>query len=410
MTDEKDSYESINSGMPIAKLQNDMSKQKKGFLLSVNLLNKDEINILIDNINLVIEEFFTVVNKICAREKTNGLIRSNGSCKSFIVLPDDISAAEDLAYKIYSETQLYVHEQFPETYFKCVIGNIRFSDIQGINSSRSLSLLHSGMSMMHEGTFYYCYDDNPINIEILRENNKKVSLLRAALLNQKVKFVYQPIVDRITGNIHYYECLLRIVSDDNTLVSIGPIVTYAEKSGLINMVDFTVLEMVIKELVADKIITLSVNISNVGMLNKKLLERAEMLLKKHNVSNRLIIEITETSLNQDYEATKNFIDVLHKLGCRFALDDFGSGFTSFKQLLNLPIDIIKIDGSFIRDILSNHHSRFFVEALIRLAEDLGIKTVAEFVENGEIARFLIDIKIGAMQGNFFLPASDSRID
>jgi EAL domain-containing protein (putative c-di-GMP-specific phosphodiesterase class I) len=168
--------------------------------------------------------------------------------------------------------------------------------------------------------------------------------------------------------------------------------------------------MVVGELVADRNITLSVNISNIGVLNKRLLKKAEYLLKKHDVSKRLIIEITETSLNQDYVSTKKFIDRLHKLGCRFALDDFGSGFTSFKQLLNLPIDIIKIDGSYIRDILSNDHSKFFVEALIRLAEDLGIKTVAEFVENGAIARFLIDIKIGGMQGNFFLPASDSRID
>jgi len=158
-----------------------------------------------------------------------------------------------------------------------------------------------------------------------------------------------------------------------------------------------------------RIINLSVNISNIGVLNKRLLKRIETLFKKDDVAKRLIIEITETSLNQDFANTKKFIDTLHEYGCRFALDDFGSGFTSFKQLLNLPIDIIKIDGSYIRDILSNNHSRFFVEALIHLADDLGIKTVAEFVENGEIARFLIDIKIGGMQGNFFLPASEKRI-
>ena len=76
----------------------------------------------------------------------------------------------------------------------------------------------------------------------------------------------------------------------------------------------------------------------------------------------------------------------------------------------MPIDIIKIDGSYIRDILHNDHNRFFVEALISLASDLGIKTVAEFVENGEIAKFLIDIKIDGMQGNFFLPASENRIN
>lgn len=221
--------------------------------------------------------------------------------------------------------------------------------------------------------------------------------------------MYQSIVDRKSGNIEYYECLLRVLDEENNFVSVGSMIEDAETKGLINIVDFTVIELAIKELASDKKIKLSVNISNIGVLNKRLLRRIENLLRKYDVAKRLIIEITETSLNQDFATTKKFIDVLHGYGCRFALDDFGSGFTSFKQLLNLPIDIIKIDSSYIRDILSNNHSRFFVEALINLADDLGIKTVAEFVENGEIARFLIDIKIGAMQGNFFLPASDSRI-
>jgi EAL domain-containing protein (putative c-di-GMP-specific phosphodiesterase class I) len=76
--------------------------------------------------------------------------------------------------------------------------------------------------------------------------------------------------------------------------------------------------------------------------------------------------------------------------------------------LNLPIDIIKIDGTYIKDILKDDHSKAFVEALIKLAQDLNIKTVAEYVENGEIAKFLIDINIGGMQGNYFLEASDKR--
>jgi EAL domain-containing protein (putative c-di-GMP-specific phosphodiesterase class I) len=217
------------------------------------------------------------------------------------------------------------------------------------------------------------------------------------------------VVDRETGNIIYYEFLLRVKNKENKWISVGPMICDAESKGLISIVDFTVIEMAISELARDKKISLSVNISNVGVLNHRLLKRLEILLKKYDVATRLIIEITETSLNDDFEAIKSFIDTLHKYGCKFALDDFGSGFTSFQQLLNLPIDIIKIDGSYIRDILRNDHSRFFVETLIKLAADLGIKTVAEFVENGEIAKFLIDIKIGGMQGNFFLPASEERI-
>lgn len=394
----------------LTQLQEKLDKQPCGILLSISLLNKDEINILIDNNDKVIENFFSIINKTCLKASRQETVRSDVPCKLFIILPDDPLEAEKLAHTLYSHIQLHIEKEFPEAYFKCMIGSIKFSSSNNIKAKKLLSLLHYGMGLVQDGTFYYCYDDNPVDIEALRRDNKKVNALRSALLLKNAKFVYQPIVDRESGTIHYYECLLRIVDENNKLVSIGPIVSDAEKKGLINIVDFAVLEMVVDELVADQNITLSVNISNMGVLNKRLLKKAEYLLKKHNVSKRLIIEITETSLNQDYVSTKKFIDKLHKLGCRFALDDFGSGFTSFKQLLNLPIDIIKIDGSYIRDILSNDHSKFFVEALIRLAEDLGIKTVAEFVENGAIARFLIDIKIGGMQGNFFLPASDSRID
>ena len=271
-------------------------------------------------------------------------------------------------------------------------------------------MLSYGMFISSDKSYYYSYDDNPVDVEGLRTQNKKLNLLRSSLFKKKAKFMYQPIVDRKTGKIMYYECLLRVKDEDSNWLSVGPMIGDAESKGLISIVDFTVVEMAILELYHDKKITLSVNISNIGVLNKRLLQRIETLLKKYDVAKRLIIEITETSLNQDFQTTKKFIDCLHNYGCKFALDDFGSGFTSFKQLLNLPIDIIKIDGSYIRDILNNNHSKFFVEALIKLAADLGIKTVAEFVENGEIARFLIDIKIGGMQGDFFLPASDKRVD
>ena len=118
-----------------------------------------------------------------------------------------------------------------------------------------------------------------------------------------------------------------------------------------------------------------VNAHKIGVLSKRLLKRIDGLNKKFDVADALIIKITETSLNHDFDTTKKFIDTIHSYGCKISLNEFGPGFTSFKQLLNLPIDIIKIDGIHMRDVLSNNHSRFFVEALINLAEDLGIKTV-----------------------------------
>ena len=393
----------------MANLQQEMDKTKTGILLSVKLLNKDELSVLIADTSAIIDKFYIMVHTACEKSGDYNLIKTSDPTNIYIILPDDVRAASRLAYSIYSQVQLYVDEEFPESYLKCSVGSMKFSPELNLKADKLVAMLVYGILSSQDCSYYYSYDDNPINIEALRARNIKLNLLRVSLLKKKAKFVYQPIVDRESGNIEYYECLLRVPDENNHLISVGPMIEDAEKKGLINIVDFTVIEMAIKELEKDKKIKLSVNISNIGVLNNRLLKRIESLLRKYNVAKRLIIEITETSLNHDFDTTKKFIDTLHAYGCRFALDDFGSGFTSFKQLLNLPIDIIKIDGSYIRDILSNNHSRFFVEALISLAGDLGIKTVAEFVENGEIARVLIDIKIGGMQGNFFLPASESRV-
>lgn len=390
-------------------LEKELVKAGQGVLLVVKLLNRDELNILIDDISSITDKFYLMVEKACAKTNEYAIVKTPDLTKLFIVVKGDTKVAEKLAYSVYSQVQLYVDSDFPESYLKCAVGSIKFSKDRGIKVDRLVSMMMYGMYMSKDRSYYCNYDDNPIDVEKLREDNINLNLLRTSLFKKKAKFMYQPVVDRQSGNIEYYECLLRVKDEDNNFVSVGPMIEDAETKGLISIVDFTVVEMAINELANDKKIKLSVNVSNIGVLNKRLLKRIESLLKKFDVAKRLIIEITETSLNHDFATTKKFIDTLHSYGCKIALDDFGSGFTSFKQLLNLPIDIIKIDGSYIRDILSNNHSRFFVEALINLAEDLGIKTVAEFVENGEIAKFLIDIRIGSMQGNFFLPASDSRL-
>jgi EAL domain-containing protein (putative c-di-GMP-specific phosphodiesterase class I) len=390
-------------------LQKEIVLRKKGIMMVVSLVNKDELDILLDQSDKVNERFFTIVDIACHESIEYKIIRDSEPTKLYVFIPNNLKIAEKLACSIYSQVQLDVDKALPESYLKCSVQSIRFPQKIAHNVEKLLALLNYGNCVSTDKSYYYNYDENPVDIEDLRTKNIKLNLLRISLFQKSAKFVYQPIVERETGYISYYECLLRVQDQQNKWVSVGNMISDAESKGLISIVDFTVVEMAILELKRDKNISLSVNISNIGVLDKKLLKKIESLLKKHGVAKRLIIEITETSLNDDFKTTKNFIDSLHKYGCRFALDDFGSGFTSFHQLLNLPIDIIKIDGSYIRDILKNDHSKFFVEALIKLAADLGIKTVAEFVENGEIARFLIDIKIGGMQGNFFLPASNDRI-
>lgn len=391
------------------KLQEKIDKVVDGTLLVIKLANKEELNIIIDDIKTVLNKFNTLISQACKDFSDHIIVDSVDLTTIYVVLPEEIQSIERLAHSIYIEIQLSADKKLPESYLKCSIGSIKFSKNNDLSADKLLSRLLYSMNSTNDPSYYCCYEENPIDIDKLKQGNINLNLLRASLVAKKARFMYQPIIDRKSNKVIYHECLLRIPDKDNNFISVGPMIQDAESKGLINIVDQTVIEMAVKELTEDKNISLSVNISNIGVVNKKLLRKIEELLNKYDVAKRLVIEITETSLNQNFLATEKFITTLHSYGCSIALDDFGSGFTSFKQLLNLPIDIIKIDGSYIRDILANDNNKFFVKALINLANNLGIKTVAEFVENGEIAEYLTEIEIDCMQGNYFLPASYEKV-
>jgi EAL domain-containing protein (putative c-di-GMP-specific phosphodiesterase class I) len=398
------------SAINLANFQSIINKTESGYCLLAKLINYNELNAILGaKNNNIINDLDNIINKICSEIKIGIEYKEIEYNKIIMTIPKiDKVLLEELTYSIYSTTQLYTDSSLPEAYINCRIATIDFPG--SANKAEEIYSLLSGMlTSLQPHRYHYQYSNEFYNLTKIKQVSRQLNLVRKALVQKNMKFDYQPIIDRKNANISYYECLLRIPDENNNFISVGPIIQDIEDKGLVYIVDHIVLEMAIKELVREPEINLSVNISNFGILDDYLLSVAEDLLKKYNLFGRLIIEITETSLNENYDKTKVFMDRLHKCGCLFALDDFGAGFTSLKQLYNLPIDIIKIDGSFVRDILSNDVSQYFVKTLIKISERLGIKTVAEFVENGQIAKFLIDIKIDSMQGNFFAPASDNRI-
>ena len=393
--------------MPTIDMQKELERIKVGHCILVKLINYDELCAIFSPLSHLINDLNKIIDDVCQKTFDTIIYKQIEHNKIFVILPKmEQKLLRQLVFEIYYFSQLYLNEDIPEAYMQCRFSSIEFSQ----NNKDAKEIYSILINMLSTNAYaYYCeYDKHIDSLKAIKEFNKKLNVLRKALIQKEIKFAYQPIIDRKTGRIPYYECLLRVPEEDGQLVSVGPIIAAAENKGLINVIDHIVLEMSIMELVSEATLSLSVNISNYGILDTHLLETAENLLTKYKVADRLIIEITETALNEDYQRTKLFMDKLHLLGCKFALDDFGTGFTSFKQLQNLPIDIIKIDGSYIRNITSNLKSQYFVELLVKISEDMGVKTVAEFVENGEIAKFLIDIKVDGMQGNFFLPASNSR--
>ncbi|MGY3107410.1 EAL domain-containing protein (putative c-di-GMP-specific phosphodiesterase class I) [Bradyrhizobium sp. LM6.9] len=161
------------------------------------------------------------------------------------------------------------------------------------------------------------------------------------------------------------------------------------------------LELVVAELAAAPDICLSLNISPDTTMDPDWWASIESLMRAHpGVAERLIVEITETVAIQDIDDVRGFVTRLKNFGSRIAIDDFGAGYTSFRNLRKLGVDIVKIDGAFVQNITHSADDRAFVQTLIDLACRLDIKTVAEWVQDEEAANMLRDWGCDYIQGPF----------
>ncbi|MDX1916994.1 MAG: EAL domain-containing protein [Rickettsiaceae bacterium] len=293
----------------------------------------------------------------------------------------------------------------PELFFDVKVSCIVVSDICSIFNA--LSILAVDESYCEQRSFFHFFDAEQI-LQRTREEYSLLGEIKKAIDEETACFAFQPVICCKTGKVSYHECLLRLNDSHNKLVSAGRYIMLAEKYGYITYVDKYVFEKAVKELQEFKDIIIAVNISSIAIQDKMISDYILKLIKDSRVGSRMIVEITETAFNDNFHITKYFVDTAKSLGCQIALDDFGVGYTSFNYVRNYDIDIIKIDGCFIRGLDENLKNRALVEALIKTSEELGCKTVAEFVESSAIASQLIDLKVDYMQGHFFSPAINQR--
>ena len=236
-----------------------------------------------------------------------------------------------------------------------------------------------------------------------RQRTRRISdVIVSALNDRRIDIALEPIVSASDRLPVFYEALLRLRLEDGTVSSPAAIIPVAEETGLISLIDHRVLELAVARLSADACLRVSVNMSGATTRDPDWPARiAAVLGSRPGVAERLTIEITETCAIADLPATSRAIAELKKLGLRIAMDDFGAGHTSFRNLRALGIDIIKIDGAFVQNLTRSADDRFFVRTLVELAGHLGIPTVAEWVEDEETARLLESWGVDYFQGIMF---------
>lgn len=290
--------------------------------------------------------------------------------------------------------------------YKC--GSVVMEKGMSIDSCYAKACMAFNETFSQDSYKHFFADEIVDKISDFSTRMQLASYFQDAIHSNRLKLAFQPIVSAKTGEIISYECLLRLLTCEGEIISAGPFIAIAEKMGFMDEVDNIVLDLVIAELEKFPTVCLGVNISTVSIDNKRWLSKAEKFLQDPASSSRLMIEITETSAYRDLDKLGHFVNFIQGLGSKIAIDDFGAGYTSFKQLQRLRADVIKIDGMFIRDVAINYDNRFFVQMMLDCSKAFNMKTVAEFVETPEISDILKELDIDYMQGNYFGEAVNYR--
>jgi diguanylate cyclase (GGDEF)-like protein len=232
----------------------------------------------------------------------------------------------------------------------------------------------------------------------------------AALRDNRLVFAYQPIVSAKDHLPVHYECLVRLVRPGGSIALAGQFIPAAEQLGLIRQVDRRVLEMAVAELHAIPKITLAVNVSGTIASDRCWLEAfVDYVRANESVAGRIVVELTETAVLNDFEEGTRFISNLREMGCKVAIDDFGAGFTSFRNLKMLRVDMVKIDGAFVHGLAASRENQIFVRTLVDLAKHFQLETVAEWVGSEEEAALLENMGVDCFQGFLYGEPSMSPV-
>jgi len=242
-----------------------------------------------------------------------------------------------------------------------------------------------------------------------RENVRATDEIVAALNERRIFLAYETVAAAVDRRPAFYECLMRVRRSDGSLLGANDVVPVAERLGFVRLLDHRVLELVVDELVAAPALQASVNVSPASTADPDWWAGLGSLLRTHaGVAERLIIEITESSAIHDIDDTRGFVARVKDLGCRIAIDDFGAGYTSFRNLRKLGVNIVKIDGAFVQNIIRSEDDRAFVRTLIDLAKRLKLLTVAEWVQDERAAKILEAWGCDYLQGALIGLASTAR--
>lgn len=373
---------------------------------------------------------FKVVNDTCGHLAGDELLRQIGQCLAMLVKPPNTIARlggdefgvllHDVSIEAAGATAEALCKTVAEHRFDW--GERRFEVTASVGLYAINRDTHSAEEALSaaDAACYVAKDQGRNRAQIYfggaackgkRQEMQWVSRLQKALDEDRFEMWQQHILDiRKNPDVQAndFEVLIRLIDEHGAIISPGQFFPAAERYGLMPMIDRWVIQHLLltrqgeglsNEMSRTSIAHCAINLSGASLNDDKFLAFLEDALRRTTLQpNQLCFEITETVAVNGFGRIREVMQNFKHFGCQFALDDFGSGMSSFSYLKNLPVDYLKIDGSLVRNIAEDNTDLAMVEAIQRLASALGLKTIAEFVETTETLERLRDIGVDFAQG------------
>ncbi len=307
------------------------------------------------------------------------------------------------------DTVVHTTQQGDEVHATASIGVAVYPEHADNGPDLFLFADHMMYKAKSEGKHRLAIPDEADVLETIRELGVKSNLVQQALDEDWLVPYFQPIVVSADSRPFAYEVLSRVRQPDGTIISAGDFIEVAERLGIIHRMDMQIMEKALRQSVETGYNgLLFINLSPKALVLKEFFENISYLMNKYEINpSQIVFELTERDTVRNIGLLEKFVTRLHLEGFKFAIDDFGSGFSSFHYLKRFPVDYVKIEGDFIANITNDRRDLAFVQSISMLAHDLGMKTIGEYVEDQEVLEAIIGAGIDFAQGYYIgRPAPD----
>lgn len=401
-------YDQLTNLKNRKQFEEDIHKVQNPYLLLLNINDFKSINDVYGNDygNILLQNLSELLNTKMQTLSDATLYRLGGDEFGILLDTTDTQNVHNIAESL--EDCISKHHFKIEDVDIFLKVSIAINNQKPILENASLTIKHIKRTSdidIHE------YKESEYSKQDIKENMHTIEIVKEALADGRIIPFYQPIINLQTSKIEKYEALVRLKQKDGTFLPPFKFLDISKKSSLYHKITNTMVEQVIKTAREYPKYRFSINISMIDIKNRKIMENLFKLFDENkDVASRIDIELLESENLEDIQLVKSFIDKLKEYDSQILIDDFGTGYSNFSYFADLDVNVIKIDGSIVKEILTNEKKLHMFKSIKNFAKGMSMKTVSEFVETKEIAQTLRELGTTYAQGYYFSAPLEKPLD